>query len=160
MVIRPYDRTDCDATRRLFRDTIEDVCAGDYAPAQLSAWQSGCVDAEAWNRSLEMNAAVVAEEDGVVVGFADVSHGGYLDRLYVRKDYQRRGFGRQLIEALEELEGPITATYASITAVPFFESMGFEMIRENAVERQGVMLENYLMERKRRVSTELNLNSL
>ena len=153
MVIRPYEHADCQATRSLFCDTIEHVCMKDYTPRQLRAWQSGCDDAEAWHRSLEKNAALVAEEDGVVVGFADVAQGGYLDRLYVHRSHQRQGVGRCLLEELEKREGAISTTHASITAVPFFEIMGFEVVSEGAAERQGIFLRYYLMVRKQRISS-------
>lgn len=73
----------------LFHGTVHTVNAGDYTPDQLRAWAPGTVDLAAWDASLSAHHALVAEE-GVVVGFGDIDAAGYLDRLYVHKDYQRR----------------------------------------------------------------------
>lgn len=67
--------------------------------------------------------SLVAEEDGVTVGFADMDADGYLDRLYVHKDYQGRGVATALCDALEQaVQCEAYTTHASITARPFFES--------------------------------------
>ena len=45
----------------------------------------------------------------------------YLDRLYVHKDYQRRGIASAICDALEaSMPGKPITTHASITAKPFF----------------------------------------
>jgi putative acetyltransferase len=38
-------------------------------------------------------------------------------------------------------------SYVSITARPFFESIGFRVVRQQVVERHGVSLQNFRMER-------------
>lgn len=44
MLIRGYAPEDCEATAALLCESIKMVCAGDYTPGQLRAWQSGCSD--------------------------------------------------------------------------------------------------------------------
>lgn len=44
----------------------------------------------------------------------------------------------------QEVEGNIT-THASITAKPFFEKRGYQVAKEQQVERQGIFLTNYVM---------------
>ena len=67
----------------------------------------------------------MAEEDGVLLGFGDISAEGYLDRLYVSKDHQRRGIATAICTALEEaVPAERITTQASITAKPFFEKRG------------------------------------
>ena len=39
--------------------------------------------------------------------------------------------------------------HASITARPFFEKRGYRVIKEQKVERQGVLLTNFVMEKER-----------
>lgn len=145
MLIRRYVPGDCEATASLFRDTIEEVCAGDYAPGQLRAWQSGCSDLRAWNASLLASNALVAVRDGAIVGFGDITDEGYLDRLFVHKGYQRIGVGTALCDALEALAPGDVTTHASITALPFFEVRGYERLDVNVVERGGEKLANYAM---------------
>ena len=149
MLIRRYVPEDCEATASLFHDTIEEVCAGDYTPGQLRAWQSGCSDLRAWNASLLASNALVAVRDGAIAGFGDITDEGYLDRLFVHKGCQRIGVGTALCDALEALAPGDVTTHASITALPFFEARGYERLDENVVERGGERLTNYAMVKRR-----------
>ena len=38
-------------------------------------------------------------------------------------------------------------THASITARPFFEKRGYRIVKEQTVERRGIRLTNYVMEK-------------
>lgn len=83
-------------------------------------------------------------------GFADMDADGYLDRLYVHKDYQGRGVAAALCDALEQaVQCEAYTTHASITARPFFEKRGYRVVRAQQVERQGLYLTNYVMEKRR-----------
>ena len=93
MTLRPYRPADCPALAALFYETVHTVNARDYSPRQLDAWASGRVDLAAWNASFLAHTTLVAEEEGAIVGFADLAPDGYLDRLYVHRDWQRRGGG-------------------------------------------------------------------
>ena len=91
MRIRAMIAEDGEETLRLFCDTVRGVCAEDYTPRQIEAW-IGKRDVGAWTQSFFGNRrALVAEENGKIVGFADMTDGGYFDRLYVHREYQRRG---------------------------------------------------------------------
>lgn len=145
MTLRPYDPADGPAMAALFYDTVHTVASRDYTPQQLNACATGQVDLDAWNQSFLAHRTVIAEEGGILVGFGDMDKTGYLDRLYVHRDYQGRGVATAICDALESpISGPIT-THASITARPFFESRGYRVIRPQQVERQGVSLTNYVM---------------
>lgn len=50
----------------------------------------------------------------------------------------------QNIGEVVRMEGSIT-THASITANPFFEKRGYQVAKEQQVERQGIFLTNYVM---------------
>ena len=70
---------------------------------------------------------------------------GYLDRLYVHRDFQRQGIARALCDALEgAAEGPVE-THASITARGFFARRGYRVLRAQQVERRGILLTNFVM---------------
>ena len=85
--IRNYAPEDCPALARLFYDTVHTVNARDYTPEQLEAWAPAPPDPELWNPSFLKHITFVAEADGKIAGFGDIDSGGYLDRLYVHKDY-------------------------------------------------------------------------
>ena len=153
MQIRHYRPADCAGMARLFYETVHTVNAADYSPAQLDAWATGEVDLEAWNRSFLAHRTRIAEEDGRIIGFADMDDTGYLDRLYVHRDYQRRGVATALCDALEAACAAKTfTTHASITARPFFEARGYAVVKEQHVVRRGVLLTNYVMTRDAHVS--------
>lgn len=139
MHIRPYRSSDCPALAELFYQTVHTACAGDYSPEQLDAWADGRVDLAARDASFRAHDTRVAVEGGVIVGFADLGPDGYLDRLYVHRDWQGRGVASALPAA--------RITHASITARPFFERRGWHVVKEQQVERRGVLLTNFVMER-------------
>ena len=143
MTLRPYRSEDCPALAALFYDTVHTVNARDYTPEQLDAWADGQVDLVAWDASFLAHTALVAEEKGIIVGFADLAEDGYLDRLYVHKDWQGRGVATALCDALSGAK----LTHASLTARPFFEHRGWQVVKEQKVERRGVLLTNFVMER-------------
>ena len=150
MKIRKYKPSDCEETRKLFYETIHTINAGDYTKEQRDAWSAGGSDLKKWNRSLLEHYALVAEEDGKITGFGDIDENGYLDRLFVHKDYQNKGVGKVLCQRLEEtVKGRLVTTEASITAKPFFEKMGYRVIKEQQVQRQGVFLTNYQMRKEK-----------
>ncbi|MCP8855721.1 MULTISPECIES: GNAT family N-acetyltransferase [Latilactobacillus] len=83
-----------------------------------------------------------------MIGFGDIDQAGYLDRLFVHADYQRRGVATAICHQLEQAVAGRVITHASITARPFFESRGYQVIREQQVARQGVLLTNFVMEKE------------
>ena len=143
-VLRPYRSEDCPVLAELFYQTVHGVCHRDYAPDQLDAWADGQVDLAAWDISFQAHTTLVAEWDGVIAGFADLRQDGYLDRLYVHRDYQGRGIATALLDALPGA----TLTHASLTARPFLERRGWQVVWEQQVERHGVKLTNFVMVRR------------
>lgn len=150
MEIRSYQPDDCPQLARLFYETVHCVNAKDYSQRQLDAWACGQVDLEQWNRSFLQNHTLVAVVDGVIAGFGDMDGSGYLNRLYVHKDFQGRGVATALCDRLEQAcKADTFTTHASITAKSFFESRGYREVKEQQVERGGVRLTNYVMARRR-----------
>lgn len=154
MVLRRYRTSDCGRMAELFYETVHSVNAADYTKEQLDAWATGNVDLTAWDKSFLEHFTIVAEETGDdgkrIVGFGDIDSTGYLDRLYVRKDRQRRGIASAICGELENAaDAAKITTHASITARPFFLRRGYRVVREQQVERGGILLTNYVMEKYR-----------
>ena len=149
MLLRSYSEKDLKEILALFYDAVHLVAAKDYSPAQLDAWAPRLPDEERWRNSLSAHYALVAEEGGKIVGFADIDGTGYLDRLYAAADFQRRGVGGALADALEkyafERGAEKISTYASLTAKPFFEERGYVAEARRSVERRGERLTNFSM---------------
>lgn len=148
MFIRRYETSDCKELVKLFYNTVHSINAKDYTKEQLNVWATGSVDLEKWNQSLLSHFSVVAVEDGIIVGFGDIDRTGYLDRLYVHKDYQSQGIATAICDKLEYIFNveKIT-THASITAKSFFEKRGYKVIKKQNVEKDGVLLQNYVMQK-------------
>lgn len=151
MWIRRYEPEDLGQITALFYDTVHAVNAADYAPEQLDAWADGAPDLDRWNGSLLAHHSLVAVEGrDLIVGFGDIDGTGYLDRLYVHKDRQGLGIATALCDRLERaVDAPVITTHASITARPFFERRGYRVLREQQVERHGVRMTNFVMEKRR-----------
>ena len=150
MKIRPYTPEDVQEMADLFYDTVHAVNARDYAPEQLDAWATGEVDLDAWDRSFRAHRTLVAEEDGTIVGFADMDDAGYLDRLYVHKDHQGRGVAAPLCGAPAggSAPPPVPRPPPPTPPPPFCEA-GYTVVTEQRVQRRGVTLTNYAMEKIR-----------
>ena len=146
MVIREYISSDCERLADLFFQTVHTVNAKDYTKEQLNVWATGNVDLSVWNNSFLEHYTLVAVENDVTVGFGDIDNTGYLDRLFVHKDYQRQGIATALCDRLEAGFDKVT-THVSITAKPFFVNRGDRLIMEQQVVRNGIPLTNYVMEK-------------
>lgn len=168
MIIRQYEPEDCRELAELFYDTVHTVNAKDYTKEQLDVWADGNVNLEAWNKSFLAHFSVVAVEHEpepsagtcgqvagetggkrgtLIVGFGDIDETGYLDRLYVHKDYQEQGVATAICNVLEAAAGGAITTHASITARSFFENRGYTLINEQEVKRHGVLLTNFVMKK-------------
>lgn len=147
MFIRKYESTDCKELAELFYNTVHTVNAKDYTNAQLDAWASVQMDLEKWDQSFQEHFTVVAVENGIIVGFGDIDTTGYLDRLYIHKNNQRKGIATAICDQLEsKVQGKIV-THVSVTAKPFFEKRGYKVLKEQQVVRKEIFLKNYVMEK-------------
>jgi len=148
-VLRSYRAEDNPQLAALFFETIHAVTAADYTEAQREAWAPQNIDADTWCTPFLHDYTLIAEQGNTIVGFANLTAGGHLDRLYVHKGHQRKGIAAQLTAALHaqaQADGhsEITAD-VSITAKPFFLAQGYTVVQENRVERAGQYLTNYTM---------------
>lgn len=97
----------------------------------------------------------VAREGGVVVGVITARKQDdviVVNRLYVRPQYQRRGIGRQLLEASYRTFHDSQRVRLSVEAenrkgVAFYAKQGFRETARGTEEVAGVRLEHVVMER-------------
>ncbi|WML44501.1 GNAT family N-acetyltransferase [Neobacillus sp. PS3-40] len=155
MKIRGFQANDIQQIVSLFFDTVHSVNARDYTPEQLDVWAAKDElddKLKSWKASMEQNITYIAELNGTIIGFSDMTHDGHLDRLYIHKDFQSQGIATKLVNLLVTKAGKLGMdyidTYASITAKPFFEHHGFIVIQQQKVELRGVSLINYKMVKK------------
>ena len=150
MILRKYRSNDCPEMLKLFYDTVHEINKKDYSSEQLDAWTSDIIF-DKWDKSFLSNNTIVAEKNGIIAGFGDMDNNGYLDRLYVNKDYQNMGVGSAIINELEKTavsNGVFCfTTYSSITAKPFFIKHDYRVLKENTVLKNGIEMRNYFMEK-------------
>lgn len=152
MKLRKAVSTDLESIQNLFRETVNTVNRKDYSAEQLEAWSSGSSDQNRWLKKINEQYFLVAEDGLAVVGFASINQEGYLDTMFVHKDYQRKGIASNLIEALifyaRTNDVSEVITDGSITARPFFEKYGFKVIEKQSVNRKGIPITNFKMSKK------------
>ncbi|MEA5579023.1 GNAT family N-acetyltransferase [Anabaena sp. UHCC 0451] len=135
----------------LFYNTVHEININDYTQQQVNAWASETMDYEFWHQRLKIKLPYVAENNGEIVGFAELDPDGHIDCFYCHSKYQRKGIGTKLLNHIENMakSQEMKRLYAevSITAKPFFQKYGFTVVREQQVERRGVLFTNYVMEK-------------
>ena len=124
MEIRRYKSVDLRQISRLFYETVHAVNIKDYTKEQINAWATGRIDLKEWDASFQRHITYVVTENDLVVGFGDIDRTGYLDKLFVHKDFQGRGIATAICDRL-----------------------GYRVVKRQEVERQGVLLTNYIMEK-------------
>jgi phosphinothricin acetyltransferase len=159
MKIRPAMLNDLDEITKIYNEAIlETVATFDTQPKTMD-------EQEEWFEGHgSKNPILVAEQDGTIVGWASL--GNYSTRcaysdtaeisLYVKKEYQGKGFGTKLMDRLIE-EGEkagLHAVIARITegnkqSVHLHESVGFEHvgIMKEVGLKFGKRLDVYLMQK-------------
>lgn len=144
-----YSHNDISEICNMFCDTVRNINKRDYTLEQINAWAGG-IDMDKWDKSLSEHYSLEVKVLEKIAAFGDID-GAYLDRLYVHKDFQGFGYGKMILDSLEEYA--IQSGYkriwtcASITAKGFFEKYGYKVIRRQQVERKDVLLTNYVMEK-------------
>lgn len=151
IVIRDFREQDAPILWALFYNTVRNVNRRDYNKQQVKAWAPDEFDSEIWLQKMTDIQPFVAELDGVIVGYSDVQSSGLVDHFFCHHAYQGQGVGRALMAHVfkQAKEKGLTRLYSevSITARPFFEHMGFSVLKEQQVEVRGAILTNYVMER-------------
>lgn len=150
--IRAGDPHDYLSVKEVFISAIEFGTDDFYSEEQRSAWKKSVENKELWLRKIRDDYFLVAEDKtGKLIGFGSLSWDGYLDLLYTHPDYQRQGVAKvlfkDLLKAARKQQYDRIYSDVSHWAKPFFEAHGFLEIAENEVERNGVKLTNFRMER-------------
>lgn len=151
MLIRKYTTDDLNEIIKLFYDTVHTINAKDYCKEQLDAWASKNIDYKVWNETLSENYSLLAIIDNNIVGFGDISSIGYLDHLYIHKEFQNKGIATLICNELEKHINTLKIKYitscVSITAKPFFEKRKFYVLRKQYIKRNNIIIENFVMKK-------------
>jgi len=150
---------DLNELRQLYIDTVTNVNSKDYDENQIRAWIKPWFEPDTTTRDGRTFADKIIEQyfiaaviNNVIAGFASLEDNGYLDFMYVHKDFQRHGVAKKLLTELENYayEKNIKEMNAIVskTALGFFEKHGWIKIREDVVEIRGATFVDNIMIKK------------
>lgn len=149
--VRCFRPSDAPQIAQLFHDTIHRINAQDYTPVQLQAWAPDNLDFCDWVSRCSARITFVALDPSPgldipekIIGFTELEQSGHIGCFYGHWQYQRRGVGRLLYQVLEN-EAKTRGldrlhVEASLTARPFFECMGFSLMKQEQVFCRGQWL--------------------
>lgn len=151
-MIRAYQDDDLEATAMVFTAAVHEGAADHYDAVQREAWVPRPLDREHWRKRLAPLEKRVAEIDATVVGFLTFERNGHIDHLFVSPERTRQGIASALLRSAEaELASAGVQhffTEASLVARPFFERHGYVVTQEQTVDRNGVSLRRFAMEKQ------------
>lgn len=147
MLVRTACQEDASLIGQLIYDTVRSINIRDYSQAQVEAWAPDAIIFSTYAESF----AYVVEEEGQILGFANITAEGYLNRFYIHHQFQGKGIGKLLLRAIEERTQSLhlekMTTEASITARPFFISQGWVVVEQQTVDLRGLSFINFKMKK-------------
>ncbi len=121
-----------------------------YNAEQKAVWAPK-PDYVLWHKRLADKQPWLAKIDQRIAGFIELDPDGHIDCTYTHPDYQGQGVASALYQQLELTASnrDLQRLYveASIIAQPFFQRWGFSVVKENIIQRDGVTLSNFTMEK-------------
>jgi putative acetyltransferase len=148
--LRRAEFRDIPALKQLFQETVLSVNRQDYTEEEVTDWASCGDNDERWEQIVLAHYTLVAKnEKGNLLGFTALSAEGYLNSIFVHKDFQGQGIASALYSLVEKrarAEGvnAITADI-SLTAYPFFKGQGFVVEEVRSRKANRLCLKNYRM---------------
>ena len=126
LVIRRAVAGDATAIAAMAEQAIRIGNAAEYSPAVIEAIVGKFNAADVAAR-LALRHGLVAERDGRIVGTASL--GAKVHSVFVAAEVQRRGVGARLMGTIEAIAAQdqrrALVVSSSLTAVPFYRSLGF-----------------------------------
>lgn len=127
--------------------SIRMVCNKDYSKEQVEAWAPVSFDLDLFRKRIDKLDPLVATLNGKVVGYTDLQNDGLIDHFFVHGEFQGKGVGAKLMEAIF-IKGkafPKLYSHVSHTAKPFYLKHGFSFVNVRREYVRGTYIENSLM---------------
>jgi putative acetyltransferase len=154
MRIRRVKQGDAPQVARLYYETVHAANARAYSPAQIRAWAPRVYPDGFWLRRFHRYKVLVAEDEGAVVGFAELRRDGAIDCFYVHHAHQHRGVGTALMDRMERearARGNCRLRAdVSLSAERFFRRMGFAVLRRQVKVQRNCAFKQAVMEKRLR----------
>lgn len=142
MIIREYKERDFLALCEIFLRAVKETARRDYSAQQVAAWAQ--IDEATWRQKFATSEVQVAVVNEQPVGFISVA-GNDIDLLFVAPEFNGQGIAGRLLKPWIARGDGLTVE-ASITAKPFFERQGFQVVAQQKVECRGEWFINYRMQ--------------
>jgi N-acetylglutamate synthase-like GNAT family acetyltransferase len=128
--VRRAKEEDSEGIWRVHMRAIRDIANSHYTPEEIEAW-AGPRKPEHYVESIRNSEFYVAEEDGNVIGFGTLNYKqNEIEAVYVSPEVVRRRVGSAILRRLEERARDLGLKSlkmdASLNAVPFYRSAGYE----------------------------------
>lgn len=148
--IRLATKNDLPEILRVFGSSIQAIPNTHYSQAQKLEWLKTIENTNRWEQALNQQLFWVVEVDKELAGFISlVVERGYIDFLYVDPKYWGQGLAKSLLTILQEFSvlNKLSELQSdvSITAKPFFERNGFQVLNRNENLRGKEVLVNFSM---------------
>ena len=146
----PLEDKDIPEMQELFRSTVLNVNIRHYTKEEVEDWASCGDSVEHLKELLSHNHFIGAfDEASRMVGFSSMNKDGYLHSMFVHKDWQGKGVATQLLSEVEriakQLEVAEITSEVSLTARPFFEKKGYEIVKMQKHRANKLELTNFIM---------------
>jgi citrate lyase synthetase len=151
--IRKFKQSDLGAVRKLIFDTIDVCYGGDYCQEAIKFFKEWHCD-EHILKDARAGYMIVLMEDEKIVATGTINS-GEIKRVFVKLALQKRGFGKLIMQKLEEqanLEGlDVVRLDASLPSKKFYDLLGYITLKKafRNVEN-GKRLDYYIMEKSLR----------
>jgi GNAT superfamily N-acetyltransferase len=152
---RVADPTDAGAILALKRVAIRELVGADYTDRQRAAWAPDDDALPAFETALRSDrfTVLLAERDGTIVGYGVLNGpAARIDAVYVHPEYARDGIATSLVRQLEmraRMRGIRELTIvASLTARPFYESLGYWKFDTTTRSVDGVDIEFIVLHKR------------
>lgn len=132
--VRRASEEDAKGIWRVHTRAIRGIANSHYTPEEVEAW-AGPRKPEHYAEAIRDKEFYVAEEEGAVIGFGTFNpEGNEIEAVYVSPEVVRRGVGSSILRLLEERARELGLKSlkidASLNAVPFYKSAGYEPQKE------------------------------
>jgi N-acetylglutamate synthase-like GNAT family acetyltransferase len=156
MKIREFEKSDIGKVKDLIHRTIDVCYKKDYCDEAIVFFKEWHCDEHIF-KDVRAGCMIVLEDDGKIVGTGAVND-GEIKRVFVEPALQGKGFGKLIMQKLEEravLDGlDVVRLDASLTSRKFYDLLGYITIRKafRNVEN-GKRLDYYVMEKSLKGTT-------
>lgn len=146
----PLEEKDIPEMQELFRSTVLNVNIRHYTKEEVEDWASCGDSVEHLKELLSRNRFIGAfDKANRMVGFSSMNKDGYLHSMFVHKDWQGKGVATQLLSEVESIAGQLgvveITSEVSLTARPFFEKKGYEIVKIQKYRANKLELTNFVM---------------